>query len=128
MDNRHALIVDCRITQATGNGTIGADKTYGTKGMVAEFRRIGVTPHVALNTSLPGGPAINDHTTSHGGYDKSINTRRGIEQGWLDQRVGQHAPVQAVGNVQGGRSIRSAGDPYNLVRLDQRLRMAMGEP
>jgi hypothetical protein len=86
MDNRHALIVDCTITKATGTGemdaakamaadrpgahqkTIGADKNYDTKGFVAEMRRIGVTPHVAQNTSRLGGSA------------KSINARRGIEK------------------------------------------------
>jgi hypothetical protein len=53
MDNRHDLIVDCRVTQATGTGerdaaqemaadlagahqkTIGADKNYDTKSMAA---------------------------------------------------------------------------------------------
>ncbi len=56
MDNRHALIVDCCVTQATGTGerdagkvmsadrpgahrkTIGTDKNYDTKGFVAEMR------------------------------------------------------------------------------------------
>jgi len=80
MDNRHALIVDCKVTQATGTGeraaakamaanrpgahqkTIGADKNYDTKAMVAELRRIGVTPHVAQNTARPGGSAIDSRT------------------------------------------------------------------
>jgi IS5 family transposase len=48
--------------------TLGADKGYDTKGFVAEMRRIGVTPHVAQNT------------TRHEGYAKSINARRGIEK------------------------------------------------
>ena len=73
MDNRHALIVDCKVTQAVGTGerdaakamaaglagahqkTLGADKNYDTRGFVAEMRRIGVTPHVAQNTAQPGG-------------------------------------------------------------------------
>ena len=49
MDNHNALIVDCQVTQA-------------------QMRRIGVTPHVAQNT------------TRHEGYAMSINTRRGIEK------------------------------------------------
>jgi hypothetical protein len=93
MDNRHALIVDCRLTQAVGTGerdaakamaadipgahnkTLGADKNYDTKGFVAEMRRTAVTPHVAQNT------------TRHEGYAKSINVRRGIEKvfGWIKQ-------------------------------------------
>jgi len=103
MDNRHALIVDCKVTQAVGTGerdaakamaadipgahkkTLGADKNYDTKGMVAELRRIGVTPHVAQNTNRPGGSAIDGRTTCHEGYAKSINARRGIEKvfGWI---------------------------------------------
>ena len=61
MDNRHALVVDCRVTQADGYGerdaakemaadlpgrhqkTIGADKNYDTRGFVAEMRRIGMS-------------------------------------------------------------------------------------
>jgi transposase len=112
MDNRHALIVDCKVTQAVGTGdgrrhclggerdaakamaaaipgahkkTLGADKNYDTKGMVAELRRIGVTPHVAQNTARPGGSAIDGRTTRHEGYAQSINARRGIEKvfGWI---------------------------------------------
>jgi IS5 family transposase len=85
MDNRHDLIVDCRVTQAVGTGewdaaqempadlagahqkTIVADKNYDTKGFVAEMRRIGVTPHVAQNTARPGGSAIDGRTTRHEG-------------------------------------------------------------
>jgi len=66
MENRHALIVDCQVTRATG--------------FVAQMRRIGVTPHVAQNTARPGGSAIDGRTTRHKGYTKSINARRGIEK------------------------------------------------
>jgi hypothetical protein len=76
MDNRHALIVDCKVTQATG----GADKNDDTRGFVAEMRRIGMTPHVAQNTSRSGGSAIDGRTTRHEGYAKSINARHGIEK------------------------------------------------
>jgi hypothetical protein len=105
MDNRHALIVDCKVTQATGIGergaakvmaadrpgahqkSISADKNYDTKGFVAEMRRIGVTPHVSQNTARSGGSAIDGCTTRHQGYDKSIIARRGIEKvfGWIKQ-------------------------------------------
>ena len=57
MDNRHALIVDCKVTPAVGTGerdaakdmaaaisgahqkTLGADKNYDTRGFVAEMHR-----------------------------------------------------------------------------------------
>jgi hypothetical protein len=103
MENRHALVVDCRVTQADGYGkrdaakemavdlagrhqkTIGADKNYDTRGFVAEMLRIGVTPHVAQNAGRSGGSAIDGRTTRHEGYAKSIHARRGIEKifGWI---------------------------------------------
>jgi hypothetical protein len=56
-------------------------------GLVAEMRCIGVTPHVAQNTSRPGGSAIDGRTTRHQGYDQSIHARRGIEKvfAWIKQ-------------------------------------------
>ena len=60
--------------------TIGADKNDDTRGFVTEMRRIGVTPHVAQNTSRPGDSAIDGRTTRHKGYGQSINARRGIEK------------------------------------------------
>ena len=82
--------------------TLGADKNYDTKGFVAEMRRIGVTPHVAQNTSRPGGSAIDGRTTRHQGYAKSINARRGIEMVF-----GLHVIV------------------YNLIRLGNLLKQVM---
>jgi hypothetical protein len=93
IDNRYALIVDCKGTQSVGTGkqdatkamaaaisgaykkTLGADKNYDIKGMVAQLRRIGDISHVALNTRRPGGSAI-DSRTPHVGYAKSINACR----------------------------------------------------
>jgi len=60
--------------------TLAADKNYDTKGTVAVLRRIGVTPHMAQNTSRPGCSAIDGGTTRHEGYAKSIHARRGIEK------------------------------------------------
>lgn len=60
--------------------SVGADKNYETRGFVAEMRRIGVTPHVAQNTSRPGGTALDGGTTRHEGYAKSIHARRDIEK------------------------------------------------
>lgn len=120
MDNRHALIVDCRLTQVVGTGerdaakamaaavpgahqkTIGADKGYDTKGFVAEMRRIGVTPHVAQNTARTGGSAIDGRTTHHEGYAQSIHARRGIEKvlGWIKQWGGlRQFKLRGVGKV-----------------------------
>lgn len=97
MENRHALVVDCRVTQADGYGerdaakemvidlpgrhqrTVGADKHDDTREIVAEMRRIGVTPHVAQNSGRSGGSVIDGGTIHHKGDAKSIHARRGIE-------------------------------------------------
>jgi hypothetical protein len=129
MDNRHALIVDCKGTQATGTGqhdtakamaadipvahqkTLGADKNYDTKGLVAELRRIGVTPHVAQNTARPGGAAIDGRTTRHEAYDKSIKCPPRHREGvWLDQTVGRAAPVQAARHRESRCGVQPAPD------------------
>jgi transposase len=69
MENRHGLIVDTRLTPATGTAgreaavemvaalpggsrvTVGADKAYDTQAFVAELRELQATPHVAQNTT-----------------------------------------------------------------------------
>jgi len=144
MDNRHALIVDCRLTQAVGTGerdaakamaadipgahkkTIGADKNYDTRGMVAELRRIGVTPHVAQNTARSGGSAIDGRTTRHEGYTKSINARRGIEKvfGWIKQWGGlRQFKLRGTENVSAVFGLHVIA--YNLIRLGNLLKPAM---
>jgi hypothetical protein len=128
MENRHDLVVDCRVSLADGFGerdaakdmaadrpgarrkTIGADKTYDTKGFVAEMRRLGVTPHVAQNT------------TRHEGYAKSINARRGIEKifGWIKEFSGlRQFKLRGKENVSGVFGLHVIA--YNLIRLSNIL-------
>ncbi len=144
MENRHDLIVDCRVTQATGTGerdaakemaadsagthqkTIGADKNYDTKGFVAEMRRLGVTPHVAQNTARCGGSAIDSRTTRHEGYAKSINARRGIEKvfGWIKAFGGlRQFKLRGQENVSAVFGLHVIA--YNLIRLGNLLRPTM---
>jgi transposase-like protein DUF772 len=86
-ENRHGLIVETGITQATGTAereaakamieshspgstrrlTLGADKAYDAAGFVAELRAMCVTPHVAQNTSGRSS-AVDGRTTRHKGY------------------------------------------------------------
>ena len=69
MENRHGLVVDARLTQATGTAepeaalamlaevpgnrqiTAGADKAYDTASFVEQARALHVTPHVAQNVN-----------------------------------------------------------------------------
>jgi hypothetical protein len=144
MDNRHDLIVDCRVTHAVGTGerdaaqemaadlagahqkTIGADKNYDTRGFVGEMRRIGVTPHVAQNTARPGGSAIDGRTTRHEGYAQSINARRGIEKvfGWIKQWGGlRQFKLRGTENVSAVFGLHVIA--YNLIRLGNLLKPAL---
>src|SRR5471030_1295531 len=103
-DNRHGLVVNAQVTQATGTAerdaagqmladvagvagraiTVGADKNYDTAGFVGACRANRVTPHVAQNDGRPGGSAIDARTTRWPGYAVSQQKRKRIEQvfGW----------------------------------------------
>src|ERR1700737_241801 len=101
MENRHALVVDTRLTLATGTAereaglemvaarpgnhriTLGADKAYDVAGFVADLRAYKVTPHVAQNTTNRRS-AIDRRTTRHPGYAVSGRVRKRIEEvfGW----------------------------------------------
>jgi len=87
MENRHGLLVDFQLTQASGTAerdvvpqllydaklrgfhprTLGADKAYDARECVATIREQQVTPHVAQNTSRRRS-AIDRRTTRHPGY------------------------------------------------------------
>ena len=95
MENRHALVVDTRLSLATGTAereaalamvaarpgnhriTLAADKAYDVAGFVSDLRQYNVTPHVAQNTTnrrsaidarTPDIPA----TRSVGGYANAL--------------------------------------------------------
>ena len=73
--------------QGGGAGRPGhprADKAYDAAGHVANLRRLGVTPHVAQNTSGRRS-AIDGRTTRHQGYAVSQRIRKRIEEpfGWI---------------------------------------------
>jgi transposase len=106
MENRHGLVVETRVTQATGTAereaalamaegipgqpqvTLGADKGYDTRDFVHELRELRVTPHVAQHTTGRSS-AIDGRTTCHPGYGVRQRKRTCVEEifGWL-QTVG----------------------------------------
>lgn len=91
MENRHGLIVDTHLTQATGAAereaavemvaelpgnyrvTVGGDKAYETQGFVADLRAVEATPQVAQNTRGQAS-AIDGRTARHEG--EVISQRR----------------------------------------------------
>lgn len=107
MENRHGLVVDARLTLATGRAeretavemlgelrgdhrvTLGADKGYDTAEFVDRLRSLGVTPHVAQNDTGRRS-AIDDRTTRHVGYRISQRKRKGVEPifGWVKSVAG----------------------------------------
>jgi transposase len=103
-ENRHGFIVDTAVTEASGTAerdaaiamlgdlplttrriTVGGDKAYDKRAWVAAVRQMGITPHVAQNTFVYGGSAIDARTTRHAGYRLSDRKRKLVEQafGWL---------------------------------------------
>lgn len=136
MENRHGLIVDIELTQATGTAereaalrmldrlergqgriTLGADKGYDTMEFVSELRQRKVTPHVAQNQSGRRS-AIDGRTTSWGGYKVSQRLRKRVEEifGWT-KTVGGGRKLRYVGLEANQLWAGMTGAAYNLVRM-----------
>ena len=142
IENRHGLIVDVRTTHATGRAereaaeamiaqatrgrraTLGADKAYDAAEHIARLRAIGVTPHVAQNTTGRRS-AIDGRTTRHAGYAISQRLRKRIEEpfGWIKAAAGlrktRHRGLARVGWV-----VTLTAAACNLVRLPKVLASA----
>ena len=136
MENRNGLVVDARVTEASGTAerdaamgmaiklpgehrkTIGGDKNYDTKGFVGVLGALKVTPHVAQNTARRGGSAIDERTTRHPGYDVSQQKRKLIEEvfGWL-KTVGPMRRPHFRGLKRMGWWFKFSVSVYNLVRI-----------
>ena len=141
MENRHGLLADFRLTEATGTAeremapvllrkarerkfrprTAGADKNYDTRGCVAAIQECGVTPHVAQNTSGRRS-AIDGRTTRHPGYAVSQRIRKRVEEifGWM-KTVGGFRRTRYRGVERTGLAGYLVATAYNLVRLSRLL-------
>jgi transposase len=135
MENRHGLVVGCEVTHANGYGereagrvlmdciarkphvTLGADKAYDTADFVASMRELGVTPHVAQNTSNRKS-AIDARTTRHPGYQLSQVLRKTVEHpfGWLKAAAGMwQVKVRGRARVRWVFMLGMAA--FNLIRM-----------
>ena len=142
IENRHGLIVDVLTTHATGRAereaaeamiaaavrgrraTLGADKAYDAAEHIARLRAIGVTPHVAQNTSGRRS-AIDGRTTRHAGYAISQRLRKRIEEpfGWIKTAAGlRRTRHRGLGRV--GWVVTLTAAACNLVRLPKILASA----
>jgi IS5 family transposase len=139
MENRNGLVVDARLTTATGTAereaaaamlgelpdgdriTLGTDKNYDTKAFVAEIRRLGVTPHVTQNAKGRRS-AIDGRTTRHAGYEVSLRIRKRIEEvfGWM-KTIGSLRKTRHRGTARVDWQFTLVAAAYNLVRLPKLL-------
>src|SRR3984893_12427735 len=135
MENRHALVVDTRLSLATGTAereaalemvadrpghhrlTLGADKAYDAAEFVADLREHNATPHVAQNTTNRRS-AIDGRTTRHPGYAVSRRVRKRIEEvfGWTKAAAG-FRKTRHRGLARVGWMFTLTATAYNLVRL-----------
>ena len=133
IENRNGLVVDTRLTQASGTAewdaalamlselsgaaTAGADKGYDTAAFVAGCRERHVTPHVAQNTSRRRS-RIDGRTTRHPGYGISQRRRKIVEEvfGWM-KTVGLLRKTRHRGQAKVGWTFAFTAAAYNLVRM-----------
>jgi transposase len=99
-ENRHGLIVDVELTQATGTAetdaglamlgrlpgldckTAGVDKGYDNQRFIEGSRAANVTPHVAQKRRYS---SLDGRSTRHAGYAQSQRRRKLVEErfGWM---------------------------------------------
>jgi len=138
MENRNGLLVDLKVTQATGTAerdaaeamikrqrrkgvkvkSLGADKNYDTHGFVDFLRGRKIVPHVAANTKRKGGSAIDRRTARHESYSVSQRIRKRIEEifGWM-KTVGGFRKTRYRGTDRTQLAAWWVGAAYNLVRM-----------
>jgi transposase len=137
MDNRHGLVSDTIVTEATGTAerdaalkmlkrrwrrkgpvTVGGDKNYDTHGFVEAARRMKATPHVAQNTGRRGGSAIDGRTARHAGYAVSQRLRKRVEEifGWM-KTVATMRKTRHRGTERVNWMFTFTAAAYNLIRM-----------
>ena len=141
MENRNGLLVDLRVSEANGHAerdtallmladelrgasrlTVGADKAYDARDFVGLCRSMGVTPHVAQNTSWRRRSAIDARTTRHQGYTVSQRLRKRVEEifGWM-KTVGGLRRTRFKGRRRTQLAAYLTGAAYNLIRMTRLL-------
>ena len=136
MENRHALIVDMELTQATGYAeretaidmlrrlpptrrrrTVAADKAYDARAFVTDCRELNITPHVAQNTTNRAS-AIDARTTRHRGHAVSQRIRKRVEEpfGWVKTIAGGRK-LRYIGRKRNRAWFLMTGAVYNLLRI-----------
>jgi hypothetical protein len=96
---------------------VAGDKGYDTRDFVAGCREIGVTPHVAQNTTHRRS-AIDSRTTRHAGHVTSLRIRKRIEEpfGWMKTVAGGRK-LRYIGLQRNRAWFLMTGAAYNLIRI-----------
>src|SRR6266498_2758952 len=136
MEHRNALLVDIELSEATGYAerdtalemlarlpatkrrrTVAGDKAYDTAGFVAEVREMGITPHLAPNTTRQRS-TIDGRTTRHEGHAISQRIRKRIEEpfGWIKTIAGGRK-LRYIGKQRNRAWFLMAGAVYNILRI-----------
>ena len=134
-ENRNGLVVDTRLTLASGTAerdaaitmmehkpagkrvTLGGDRAYDTQAFVRGLRELQVTPHVAQNTTNRRS-AIDERTTRHDGYAVSQRKRKRVEEvfGWM-KTIALQRKTRFRGPDRVGWMFTFAAAAYNLIRM-----------
>jgi transposase len=134
MENRHGLVVNTRLTLATGTAereaavamvqrrgkrrvTLGGDKNYDTQDLVKQLRQQRVTPHVAQNNTNRSS-ALDGRTTRHAGYAVSQRKRKRVEEifAWM-KTIGLMRKVRHRGRELVEWMFTYTAAAYNLMRM-----------
>ena len=139
MENRNGLVVDTRLTQATGTAereaaaemamalnqgsTLGADKGYDTADHGQDLSQLNIKSHVAQNIhARKKTSSIDGRTTRHAGYEVSQRKRMCIEEifGWA-KTIGLLRRPMLRGTEKLGWTFSFVMSVYNLVRIKNLL-------
>ena len=136
MEHRNALLVDIELTEANGYAerdtalellgrlpptrrrrTVAGDKAYDTRDFVADVRELGITPHIAPNTTRQRS-TIDGRTTRHPGHLVSQRIRKRIEEpfGWIKTIAGGRK-LRYIGKQRNRAWFLMAGAVYNILRI-----------
>ena len=139
-ENRNGLVVNTRVTLATGTAerdaaiqmaeeipggskrvTQGADRDYDTADFVEQMKEFWVTPHVAQNDTNRRS-AIDARTTSQPGYAISQRKRKRVEEvfGWM-KTIALQRKTRFRGPDKVGWMFTLAAATYNLIRMRTRM-------
>lgn len=145
MENANGLLVDVKVTQATGTAereaawdmisqlpgdtriTVGADKAYDVKDFVGKLREMKVTPHIAQNKSARRRSAIDDRTTRHPGFAISQRCRKLVEEsfGW-GKTVGGLRRTRFRGVERTNFAMQMIAAAYNLLKMTKLMASGVG--